>query len=131
MIIASIRSFLILSAILLNFAAVSAIAKEVKDTPVPDDHLCDYVNFHHDEAKNAKGKGKCDTDCDCDGTRSCTKGKCTGTARPAKLTPEVCNSKDYHYNEKWTAAGPGKCSGDCECDGQRNCVSGECSGTAR
>jgi len=119
------------SAIFAGLFVVSAQAKPVKDTPVPADHQCDYVNFHHNEAKNAKGPGKCASDCDCDGMRSCVSGTCTGNARPAKLTAETCNSKDYHYQEAWTPAGPGKCAGDCECDGLRTCVSGECSGTAR
>src|SRR5258708_7249767 len=44
---------------------------------------CDYVNYHHDEAKNDGGAGHCATDCDCDGMRSCTSGTCQGTARPA------------------------------------------------
>ena len=131
MIIAKASRISIITAILATLIAVTANAKPVKDTPVPADAQCNFVNFHHNEAKNAKGAGKCTTDCDCDGMRSCDAGKCTGTARPAKLNAETCNSKDYHYQESWTKAGPGKCSGDCECDGQRNCVNGECTGTAR
>jgi len=125
------RRITIITAILASLIAVSANAKGLKDTPVPADGKCDYVNFHHNEAKNANGPGVCTTDCDCDGMRSCVSGKCSGTARPAKLNATTCNSKDYLYNEAWTKAGPGKCSGDCECDGLRTCVSGECSGTAR
>jgi hypothetical protein len=102
-----------------------------KDTPVPSDGLCDFVNYHHNEAKNEKGPSKCASDCDCDGMRSCTSGVCSGKARPATLTAATCNSKDYHYNESWTPAGPSKCTGDCECDGLRTCVSGQCKGTAR
>jgi hypothetical protein len=86
------------------------------------DGHCNFVNFHHDEAKNAKGPGKCASDCECDGMRSCLSGKCSGTARPKKLTAETCNSTDYHYQEAWTPAGAGTCSGDCECDGLRKCV---------
>jgi hypothetical protein len=129
--ITKIRRVLILSAIVMNIFAMSANAKTVKDTPVPSDHQCDFVNFHHNEAKNAKGPGKCESDCDCDGMRSCVEGSCSGKARPVKLTAETCNTKDYHYQEAWTKAGPGKCEGDCECDGLRTCVSGECTGTAR
>jgi hypothetical protein len=103
----------------------------IADTPVPADGQCDFVNYHHDEARNAKGPGKCASDCDCDGMRSCTSGVCQGKARPEKLTAETCNQKDYHYRESWAPAGAGKCSGDCECDGLRNCVSGQCTGTAR
>jgi hypothetical protein len=69
---------------------------------------------HHDEAKNAKGPGKCASDCECDGMRSCVSGKCSGKARPKKLTAETCNNTDYHYQESWTPAGAGTCSGDCE-----------------
>ena len=29
-----------------------------KGTPVPADGQCDFVNYHHDEARNAKGPGK-------------------------------------------------------------------------
>jgi hypothetical protein len=103
----------------------------VADTPVPADGQCDFVNYHHDEAKNAKGAGKCASDCDCDGMRSCVSGACQGTARPDKLTPETCNRKEYHYRESWTPAGAGKCANDCECDGVRTCVSGQCAGAAR
>jgi hypothetical protein len=112
-------------------AAAPGGAAAVADTPVPADGQCDFVNYHHDEAKNAKGPGKCASDCDCDGMRSCASGTCQGTARPEKLTPETCNRKEYHYNESWTPAGAGKCSNDCECDGQRSCASGQCTGTAR
>lgn len=111
--------------------AMVASAAGRKDTPVPADRQCNFVNYHHNEAKNAKGPGKCASDCDCDGMRSCVSGACTGKARPETLTPEVCNREDYHYRESWTPAGPGKCSGDCECDGLRTCVSGKCQGTAR
>jgi hypothetical protein len=134
-IITTVRRVSIISAIFINLFAVSAYAKgnSMKDTPIPPNHQCDYVNFYHNEAKNPKGPGKCDSDCDCDGTRSCdvANGVCAGAARPEKLTAAVCNSKDYHYNEAWTKAGPGKCSGDCECDGLRTCESGKCAGTAR
>jgi len=130
MIVSTIRNLSIVSAIFMTLLVGSANAK-VKDTPVPADHQCDYVNYHHNEAKNATGAGKCASDCDCDGMRSCVEGACTGTARPAKLTAETCNNKDYHYQEAWTAAGAGKCHGDCECDGLRTCVAGTCSGTAR
>jgi hypothetical protein len=129
--VATVRRLSILSAIAVCLFAMSGNAKPVKDTPVPADHRCDYVNFHHNEAKNAQGPGKCTTDCDCDGMRSCTSGTCSGMARPLKLTAATCNNKDYHYNEAWTPAGAGKCAGDCECDGLRTCVSGQCSGTAR
>jgi hypothetical protein len=101
------------------------------DTPVPPDGQCDFVNYHHDEARNAKGASKCASDCDCDGMRSCVSGACQGTARPDKLTPETCNRKEYHYRESWTPAGAGKCANDCECDGLRSCVSGQCTGSAR
>ena len=131
MIIYKISRISIASTILLSLAAMTANAKTAKDTPVPADRKCDYVNFYHNEAKNPKGSGKCASDCDCDGMRSCVSGKCTGVARPAKLTAETCNSKDYHYQEAWTESGPGKCSGDCECDGLRTCTNGECTGTAR
>jgi hypothetical protein len=136
-IVTAVRRISIVSAF---FACLMAVTSaNAKDTPVPDGNdpqKCDYVNYHHSEAKNTGGAGVCASDCDCDGTRSCTNGTCAGTARPAKLTAEICNSKDYHYQEKWTAAGQlrpvaGKCSGDCECDGQRTCVSGQCTGTAR
>jgi hypothetical protein len=131
MITTTVRRLSIASALLASLFVLSANAKPVKDTPVPADHQCDYVNYHHNEAKNATGPGKCESDCDCDGMRSCVAGACKGSARPAKLTAATCNSKDYHYQEAWTPAGPGKCSGDCECDGLRTCASGECSGTAR
>ncbi len=101
------------------------------DTPVPADGQCDFVNYHHDEAKNPKGAGKCASDCDCDGMRSCTSGACQGTARPATLTAETCNRKEYHYRESWTPAGAGRCATDCECDGLRSCTSGQCAGAAR
>ena len=131
MTIAKMTRFSIVTTILLGLAAMTANAKPVKDTPVPADGQCDYVNYFHNEAKNPKGPATCASDCDCDGTRSCVAGKCTGTARPVKLTAEVCNNKGYHYQEAWTKAGPGKCAGDCECDGLRNCTNGECTGTAR
>jgi hypothetical protein len=131
MIIATVRRLSVVSAILASLFVLSANAKPVKDTPVPADHQCNYVNFHHNEAKNAKGAGKCVSDCDCDGMRSCEAGACTGTARPEKLTAATCNNVEYHYQEAWTPAGAGKCSGDCECDGLRTCTSGQCSGTAR
>lgn len=119
-------------ACLFTLAATAAPKQKApKDTPVPADGQCNFVNYFHNEKKNAKGPSVCTTDCDCDGMRSCSSGKCTGTARPKKLTPAICNSKDYHYNEAWTAAGAGRCSGDCECDGQRTCASGQCTGTAR
>jgi hypothetical protein len=121
----------IVSAILIGLASMTANAKSVKDTPVPADGQCDFVNFYHNEAKNPVGPGKCASDCDCDGMRSCVAGKCTGTPRPVKLTAETCNTKDYRYQELWTKAGPGKCTGDCECDGLRTCTNGECTGTAR
>ncbi len=127
----SVRRLSFVCALSVGLFAFAANAKAVKDTPVPADHQCNYVNFHHNEAKNALGPGKCATDCDCDGMRSCESGMCSGKARPAKLTAATCNSKDYHYQEAWTKAGAGKCSGDCECDGERTCVSGECKGTAR
>jgi hypothetical protein len=122
---------LIVSAVFVFVVGGTADAKPVKDTPVPADGQCDYVNYHHNEAKNKKGPGKCASDCDCDGMRSCVDGACSGKARPEKLTPETCNSKDYHYQEAWTPAGPGKCSTDCECDGLRTCASGQCTGKAR
>jgi hypothetical protein len=115
--------------VVLGSLALNAEAK--KDTPVPADAQCDFVNYHHNEAKNAKGPGKCASDCDCDGMRSCESGTCTGKARPEKLTPAICNSEDYHYQEAWTPAGPGKCASDCDCDGQRTCASGQCTGVAR
>ncbi len=118
----------IVSVILFSLTAMAANAKPMKDTPVPADGKSDYVNFYHNESKQA---GKCTTDCDCDGMRSCDAGKCTGTASPAKLNAETCNTKEYKYQEAWTKAGPGKCSGDCECDGLRTCTNGECTGTAR
>jgi hypothetical protein len=111
--------------------AAQAYAGDHKDTPLPADHQCDFVNYFHDETKNPQGPGACRSDCDCDGMRSCVSGTCSGTARPEKLTAESCNREDYHYRESWTPAGPGKCSGDCECDGLRTCVSGQCSGVAR
>ena len=143
--IASIRSPLfIASTCLVGLVAVAAACgpaqppaaapggnSAVADTPVPADGQCNFVNYHHDEARNSKGPGKCGSDCDCDGMLTCEAGSCSGKARPEKLTPEVCNSKDYHYQESWTSAGAGKCSGDCECDGQRTCASGQCTGTAR
>lgn len=142
--LASIGSPLsIVSNCLIGLAAVSAACGPgqppaapggniaVADTPVPADGQCDFVNYHHDEAKNPKGPSKCASDCDCDGMRSCVSGACQGTARPEKLTPETCNRKEYHYRESWTPAGAGKCSNDCECDGLRSCVSGQCTGTAR
>jgi hypothetical protein len=104
-------------------------ASSVGDTPRPANNDCNYVNFHHDEAKNAAGK--CASDCDCDGMRTCKSGACEGTARPAVLNATTCNAKEYRYNEAWTAAGAGKCASDCECDGSRHCVSGACQGTAR
>jgi hypothetical protein len=136
MIINTCRRVSILSAIFIGLVAIAANAKTFKDTPVPADKQCDYVNFHHNEAKNIGGKAKCTSDCDCDGMRSCVSGKCSGIARPKTLSKEVCDNKDYHYNEAWTAAGEmrataGSCSGDCECDGLRTCVSGECTGSAR
>jgi hypothetical protein len=140
--IAPIRALFVLSSASAVFVAVGACGPSpspaadvrgaaVADTPVPADGQCDFVNYHHDEARNAKGSGKCASDCDCDGMRSCTSGTCQGTARPDKLTPETCDRKEYHYRESWTAAGPGKCANDCECDGTRSCVSGQCTGTAR
>lgn len=131
MLIATIRRVAIVTLILGSFIGVAAHAKPVKDTPVPADRQCNYVNYHHNEAKNVKGAGKCTSDCDCDGMRSCTAGSCSGSARPEKLNAETCNSKDYHYQESWTPAGAGKCTGDCECDGLRTCASGQCTGTAR
>jgi len=101
------------------------------NTPVPEDGQCNFVNYHHDEAKNPQDPSACASDCECDGMRSCVSGACTGTARPRKLTPQTCNSADYHYRESWTSAGPGTCSGDCECDGLRTCVAGQCTGVAR
>lgn len=92
---------------------------------------CNFVNYNHDEAKNAGGARKCATDCDCDGMRTCVAGTCEGTARPAEMKPENCNNKDFRYNEAWTAAGPGTCTSDCECDGLRSCKDGKCEGTAR
>jgi hypothetical protein len=124
MIITAIRRVSIVSSALICLFAATANAAH-KDTPVPTDGQCDFVNYYHNEAKNTAGPGKCSSDCDCDGTRSCVEGKCSGKARPAKLTAAVCNSKDYHYQEAWTKAGAGKCSGDCECDGLRTCVAGE------
>lgn len=106
-------------------------ASSVADTPRPANNDCDYVNFHHDESKNAGGAGKCASDCDCDGMRTCKSGSCAGTARPEVLNATTCNTKEYRYNEAWTPAGPGKCASDCECDGSRHCVSGSCQGTAR
>jgi len=126
-----IRILAVALAALSSLIAPTVNADKSKDTPVPADGQCNFVNFFHNESKNAKGPSKCESDCDCDGMRSCVAGKCSGKARPAKLTPAICNSKDYHYNEAWTSAGAGKCSGDCECDGQRTCVSGQCTGTAR
>jgi len=128
----TVRRLSIVIAVFISLFVVSGNAKSIKDTLLPADGQCDYVNYYHHEKKS----GECKTDCDCDGTRSCVSGACSGTARPKKLTAEVCNNKDYHYQEKWTAKGEvaaeaGKCSGDCECDGLRTCVSGECSGTAR
>jgi hypothetical protein len=131
MIIAKMGRASIITAILATLISVSANAAPVKDTPVPADGQCDFVNYHHNEAKNAQGPHQCTSDCDCDGMRSCVEGKCSGTARPAKLNATTCNSKDYHYQEAWTKAGPGKCTGDCECDGLRTCSSGVCTGTAR
>ncbi len=131
MIIARFRSFAVSVAVLVGLFAVSGQAAAIKDTPVPADHQCNYVNYHHNEAKNAQGPSKCTSDCDCDGMRSCEAGVCAGKARPVKLTAAVCNSKDYHYQEAWTKAGAGHCSGDCECDGLRTCTSGQCAGTAR
>ena len=131
MIITQLSRFSIVLAILFSIGSITANAKSVKDTPLPADGKCDYVNYYHTEAKNKMGPGKCASDCDCDGMRSCVTGKCTGTPRPAKLNAVTCNSKDYLYQEAWTKAGPGKCSGDCECDGQRNCTNGECTGVAR
>lgn len=120
-----------MGASLVGLAACSSGGGETKtaDAPQGAHGDCNYVNYHHDESKNASGA--CSTDCDCDGMRTCSSGKCTGTPRPDKLTPETCNSKDYHYNEAWTASCPGTCSGDCDCDGQRNCKDGKCTGTAR
>ncbi len=112
-------------------AALPGEPTAVPDTPVPADGQCNFVNYHHDESKNAKGPGKCASDCDCDGMRGCASGACQGTARPTTLTRETCNRKDYHYRESWTPAGAGKCSNDCECDGLRTCVSGQCTGNAR
>jgi hypothetical protein len=131
MIIGKINRISIILSVLASLVSMTANAKPVKDTPMPADGKCDYVNYHHNEAKNPKGPGKCASDCDCDGMRSCDAGKCAGTARPAKLTAETCNNKDYLYQEAWTKAGPGKCSGDCECDGLRTCTNGECTGMAR
>ena len=131
MITATVRRLSVVSVIFASLFMLSANAKTFKDTPVPADHQCDYVNYHHNEAKNAKGPSKCASDCDCDGMRSCETGACTGKARPDKLNATTCNSKDYHYQEAWPPAGAGKCSGDCECDGLRTCVSGVCSGTPR
>lgn len=149
--ITSIRSqFSIASAFLISFAAIATACGPAQpaqpppagtdaplgnaahaDTPVPADGKCDFVNYYHDESKNAKGAGKCATDCDCDGMRSCTSGECQGKARPDTLTKETCDQKDYVYNEAWTPAGAGKCANDCECDGLRTCVSGQCTGTTR
>jgi len=126
MIFLKISRISFLSAIFVSLMAITANAKAVKDTPVPADHQCNFVNFHHNEAKNTKGAGKCETDCDCDGMRSCIEGSCSGKARPEKMNAASCNSKDFHYQEAWTPAGAGKCSGDCECDGTRTCVSGTC-----
>jgi hypothetical protein len=106
-------------------------ASSVGDTPKPANNDCDYVNYHHDEAKSAAGAGKCASDCDCDGMRTCKAGACTGAARPAELNATTCNAKEYRYNEAWTPAGPGKCASDCECDGTRHCLSGSCQGAAR
>ena len=129
--VASVVSASFLGVSLVSQPLANASAPAVEDTPVPADHQCDFVNYHHNEAKNAKGAGTCASDCDCDGMRSCVSGKCKGTARPEKLTPATCDSTDYHYNESWTPAGAGKCSTDCDCDGLRSCVAGQCAGTAR
>ena len=135
------KNIMVIASSLLAFAFVGACggsqqsagasASAGSDTPVPADRQCNFVNFHHDEARNGQGAGACASDCDCDGMRSCVAGKCQGTARPAASTATACNSKEYHYNESWSASGAGKCSGDCECDGMRTCTSGSCSGTAR
>jgi hypothetical protein len=89
---------------------------------------CNFINYHHDEAKSVGGAGKCANDCDCDGMRTCgTSGVCQGAARPQM----GCNDPGYRWNEAWNPQGSGKCAGDCECDGQRTCVSGACQGKAR
>ena len=103
-------------------------------TPSGSSAQCNYVNYHHDEAKN--DGGKCSSDCDCDGMRTCTSGACTGKARPEIKTPADCDNKDYHFNEAWNkdgspAATPGKCTDDCDCDGTRTCKDGACAGGAR
>ena len=127
----SFRKVAIGLSFILSMSGTIVSAKAVADTPVPQDHQCNFANFHHDEAKNALGAGKCSEDCDCDGMRSCVSGSCSGVARPKVLNASSCNDKNYHYQELWTASGASKCSGDCECDGLRTCKSGQCTGTAR
>ena len=49
---------------------------------------CNFVTYHHDEAKNAGGAGRCTNDCDCDGMRGCASGACQGPTcgvRPGQL----------------------------------------------
>jgi hypothetical protein len=123
------------SLLLLGAPALLAMAAAACGPPQPAANAaansCNFVNYHHDEAKNAAGSGKCSNDCDCDGMRTCTSGSCTGTARPAVTGPAACNNKEYRWNEAWNTAGPGRCASDCECDGLRTCTSGACQGTAR
>src|SRR5450432_3408295 len=93
----------------------------------PAQPQCDFVNYHRDESLNVQGPSKCTTDCDCDGTRSCTDGACTGTARPTITETAQCDVPTYRWNEAWNGGGDGVCANDCECDGTRTCAAGHCS----
>jgi hypothetical protein len=50
----SVRQVPIAATILACCLAAGVYAAATKDTPVPADGQCNFVNFHYDEAKNAK-----------------------------------------------------------------------------
>jgi hypothetical protein len=112
-------------------AMVAGACSPAQDASQVAGSSCNFINYHHDEAKNAAGPAKCSTDCDCDGMRTCASGTCQGTARPADTSASSCNNKEYRWNEAWNPAGAGRCASDCECDGLRTCTAGSCQGTAR
>jgi hypothetical protein len=90
------------------------------------------ASYYYNEGSNGN---RCKNDRQCDGLRTCSHGKCKGTARPTPVTltvtpvPKGSKTADYKYNEAWNG---NKCKNNWECDGLRTCSSfGWCQGTAR